>query len=226
MASMRRRGREESERGGIFFRLIALLALAAIVLLIYTARHPLLRLAGGMVIVNERPQASDAIVILGDDNYQGQRAKRAAELLSGGWAPRIICSGRYLRPYATIAQLEEHDLLADGVPQSAIVPFPNYAVNTGQEAEAVRQFIQSRGWKRIIVVTSDYHTRRARYIYRHVLPPEDELRVVAAPDAAYDAKTWWQSYAGTDLFFHEVGGYFAAMWALRHNDFQVQAAGQ
>lgn len=215
-----------SQRGGIIFRLMVLLAFAVLVLLVYAARHPLLHLAGRMLIVNEQPQASDAIVILGDDNYQGQRAKKASELLRQGWAPRIICSGRYLRPYATVAQLEQHDLLSDGVPASAIVPFPNYAVNTGEEAVAVGRFIQEHGWKRIIVVTSDYHTRRARYIYRHLLPPGDELRMVAAPDSAYDPADWWRTYVGTDIFAHEVGGYVAATWALRHHDFQAEAAGQ
>lgn len=226
MSGWRFRSGRNPQWGGIFFRLILLLAIAAVLLLIYAVRHPLLGLAGEMLVVNERPQASDAIVILGDDNYQGQRAKRAAEILHEGWAPRIVCSGRYLRPYANIAQLEQHDLLEDGVPASAIVPFPNYGANTGEEALAVSQFLESHGWKRVIVVTSTYHTRRARYIYRHILPSGDELRVIAAPDSAYDPKNWWRSYDGADLFGHEVAGYFAAMWALRHHDFHVQTAGQ
>ena len=62
------------------------------------------------------PRAADAIVMLGDDNYDADRATRAAELFKAGWAPRVIASGRYLRPYASIAELEEHDLIDRGVP--------------------------------------------------------------------------------------------------------------
>ncbi len=88
---------------------------------LYLARHPLLRLAGSFWIVDEEPQNSDAIVILGDDNLNADRAARAAELFKSGLAPRVIASGRFLRPYASIAELEQHDLTDRGVPPAAVV---------------------------------------------------------------------------------------------------------
>jgi len=77
---------------------------------IYLARHPLLRLAGSFWVVDDEPAKSDVIVILGDDNFSADRARRAAELFKLGFAPRVIASGRFLRPYASIAELEQHDL--------------------------------------------------------------------------------------------------------------------
>src|SRR5579864_2723581 len=143
----------KEQRGGIIFKFLLLCCFAVILCALYLLRHPLMRVAGRVLVLDDSPRAADAIVVLGDDNYSGDRATRAAELLKAGWAPRIVASGRYLRPYASIAELEEHDLTARGVPASAIVRFAHRAENTREEAVAIGQLTSSRGWKRIILVT-------------------------------------------------------------------------
>src|SRR5271156_1242750 len=210
-----------AQRGGIFFRLLFLIFFLCLVFLVYLARNPLLRMAGSFWIVDEGPVASDAIVILGDDNYNGDRATRAAELLKAGWAPRIVASGRGLRSYASIAELEEHDLTDRGVPVGAIVRFAHRAEDTRDEAAAISQLISSRGWRRIILVTSNYHTRRARYICSRSFPAGTELRVVAARDSDFDPDDWWRTRLGIKIFAHELVGMVVAIWELRHNDVQT-----
>jgi len=88
-----------SDRGGIFFRLLFLIFLVVFAFVIYLARYPILRLAGNFWVVDESPQPSDAIVVLSDDDYDAVRASRAADLYRASWAPRIVASGRILRPY-------------------------------------------------------------------------------------------------------------------------------
>ncbi len=180
-----------------------------------------MRVAGRMLVRDDSPRASDAIVMLGDDNYNGDRATRAAELLKAGWAPRVVASGRYLRPYISIADLEQHDLTNRGALASAIVRFPNRAQNTREECTALSQLLAERGWKHILLVTSNYHTRRAGYICSRLLPPGTELHVIAAPDSQFNPDDWWQSRQGEKIFFHEVVGFAAAMWELRHRSVQT-----
>lgn len=213
-----------SQAGGIFFRLLFYLFMIALLFVVYLVRQPLLRLAGGFWIVDESPQTSDAIVILGDDNYNGDRATQAAELFKAGWAPRIVASGRYLRPYAGIAELESHDLEAHGVPESAIVPFAHHADDTREECIALGQLISSRGWKRILLVTSNYHTRRSKYICERAFPQGTVLRAIAAPDSEYNPQDWWQSRTGLKIFFHEAVGFPVALWEMRHTDVQTVAS--
>jgi uncharacterized SAM-binding protein YcdF (DUF218 family) len=221
MAAFARNCPRASQRGGIFFRLLCLIFFLCLVFLVYLARHPLLRMAGSFWVVDEGPVASDAIVILGDDNYDGDRATRAAELLKAGWAPRIVASGRGLRPSASIAELEEHDLTDRGVPASAIVRFAHRAENTRDEAAAISQLISSRGWKRIILVTSNYHTRRARYICERSFAAGTELRVVAARDSEFDPENWWRTRLGIKIFTHELAGMIVAMWEMRNSSVQT-----
>jgi uncharacterized SAM-binding protein YcdF (DUF218 family) len=210
-----------TQRGGIFFRLLFFLCFLFFLFVIYLVRHPLLRLAGDFWIVDDGPAPSDAIVVLGDDNYNGDRAARAAALFKAGWAPRVVASGRGLRSYASIAELEQHDLAADGVPQESIVRFDHRAENTREEGLALRQLISQRGWKRILLVTSNYHTRRARYIAARTLPPGTVLRVVPAADTEYDPGRWWYTRRGEVIFFHELVGMVVAIWETRHDEVQT-----
>jgi uncharacterized SAM-binding protein YcdF (DUF218 family) len=207
-----------TQRGGIFFRLLVLLLLVLFAAAVYVVRHPLLRLAGGWLEVGDRAERADAILVLGDDNFAGDRAARAAELFRDGMAPQVVASGRLLRPYAGIAELMQRDLEARGVPPSALVRFPQRAANTREEAQALRDLVRSRGWRRVLVVTSNYHTRRARYIFRKVFPEQVGVLVISARDSDYDPDHWWESRQGRKLFFLETVGYATAVWELWEAD--------
>jgi len=209
------------QRGGIFSRLLFLIFLIVFVAVIYLARYPILRFAGDFWVVDETPQVSDVIVILSDDNYEAARATRAAQLFKSGMAPRILTSGRLLRPYAGIAELMEHDLKAQGVPASAIVPLAHRATDTREEAVADAQEIALHGWKRVLLVTSNYHTRRSDYIFARTLPKGTELRVISAPDSEYDPSNWWENRTGLKRFLYETAGYIVCLWELRHNEVQT-----
>ena len=207
--------RRKREKGGLIAKLMFLIFLAIFCLGIYAVRHPLLRAAGRFWIVDEAPVPSDAIIVLGDDNYSGERAARAAELYRGRWAPVVVASGHFLRPYASIAELIERDLESHGVPHQAIVRFTNRADNTREEAEALAQLIKAKRWKHILLVTSNYHTRRARYIAERVYPAGIEICVTAAADSEFNPQDWWRHRRSVKLFFHETVGIVVAWWELR-----------
>ena len=204
-----------SEQGGIFFRLVFLVFFFGFLALLYVARHPLMRLAGQFWVVDEPAAQSDALIVLGDDNYAGDRAFHAAELYREGVARVVVASGRMLRQNVSIADIMEHDLESFGVPATAIVKLTHKAQNTREEAVESAKLIQTRGWKRIMVVTSNYHARRARFIYGRVLPSSVSLRVSGARDSDFDPSRWWETRQGLKLFLSELAGYLVARWELR-----------
>jgi uncharacterized SAM-binding protein YcdF (DUF218 family) len=205
------------ERGGIFFRLLFFFFFLMLLGVLYLVRQPILRLAGGFLIVDDEPRASDVIVVLGDD-YDSNAAVRAAELFKAGWAPRIVASGKYLRPYATEAELVLHDLTDRGVPPTAIVRYPYRAADTREVARGLAAFLGSNGWKKILVVTANYRTRRLRYVLERTLAGGSELRMVAARDPDYDPNNWWGHRASAKNFFRETLGFFVALWEMRRGD--------
>jgi uncharacterized SAM-binding protein YcdF (DUF218 family) len=212
-----RSARRDGERGGIIFRLICLLVLAAMVFGLYLLRRPILHEAADWWIVEDPASTADALIILSDDNLEGSRARRAAELYFDHRAPVIVASGRMLRPYAGIGELMQRDLTDRGVPVTAVEIFRQSAVDTIDEAQSLKGLVVQKGWKHVIIVTSNYHTRRARYIYRKVFPPGIQVDIASAKDPAFDPDDWWQSREGLKLFAHEVVGMCEAMWELRHS---------
>src|SRR5215469_7113258 len=200
------------ERGGVIATLIGLLFLVLLALALYLARHPLLRFVGEELIIEDRLEKSDAIIILSDDNFYADRATRAAELYRQNLAPVIVASGIRLRPYAGISELMTHDLIERGVPKDRILPFPQDADNTREEAFALRALVIEKGWKSVIVVTSNYHTRRARFIVRTIFPSSVRVEMASARDADFDQKNWYQHRKAVKRFAHEVVGLAVAHW--------------
>jgi len=209
---------KNSQHGGIFSRLIFLICFLLLLFGLYLARNPLLRMAGSFWVVDDTPVTSDAIVVLSDDNYFAERAARAAELFKAGWAPRVVVAGRQLRPYASMAELMQHDLVDHGVPATAVVRCTYHGDNTKEEAEALSQFLASHGWKHVMVVTSNYHTRRARYVWERSVAAGTQLRIIAAYDSDYDPKSWWLTRTGLKMFAREAAGLVVAIWEMRHNE--------
>jgi uncharacterized SAM-binding protein YcdF (DUF218 family) len=65
------------------------------------------------------------------------------------------------------------------------------------------------------VVTSNYHTRRSRYVFDHVFPVSVNVRVASARDGDFDADHWWENRKSFKVFTRELAGMVVAIWELR-----------
>ena len=204
--------RGHSQHGGILAYLLVLFFLALFCLVIYWARHPLLRYAAESWVEDEPAATADALLLLGDDNFYADRATRAAELFRQGVAPIVVASGRRLRPTAGIVELEEHDLIERGVPKEKILRFPHDADGTREEAAALAQFATEHHFRSVVVVTSNYHTRRARYLFQREFPKRIAVSVASARDGDFDAERWWEHRKSQKLFAREWVAMLVAYW--------------
>jgi uncharacterized SAM-binding protein YcdF (DUF218 family) len=206
---------KQGEPGRILLNLIILLFLVIFCAVLYLARRPLLRLTAEAWIVEDPLDKADALIVLGDDNFYADRATRAAQLFREGKAPVIVASGRRLRPNAGIAELMEHDLIERGVPKDRIVRFAQDADSTLEEARALARLAKARKWHSVIVVTSNYHTRRARYIFQRVFPQGLEVRMTSAQDGDFDPEHWWEKRKSVKELTREFAGMVVAIWEVR-----------
>ncbi|MDE3136966.1 MAG: YdcF family protein [Acidobacteriota bacterium] len=202
------------ERGGLIVRLAGLVFLAIVALALFFSRFVLMRMAGEWLVVSDALQPSNAIIVLSGDDLNGDRAARAAQLYKAGWAPVVVASGSEIRPYLSEADLETRDLESDGVPAKSIVPLRQRALYTLEESRDLLQLCRSEHWKKVIVVTSNFHTRRARYIFQHVFPPSIEVRVTPASDVDFRPGSWWETREGMKTFARETAALCVAFWEL------------
>jgi uncharacterized SAM-binding protein YcdF (DUF218 family) len=223
---MKRLAHRRLEHGGIVGSLIALLCLVVLCTLIYLLRHPIMRFAAESWVVDEPASRADAIIVLGDDNFYADRATRAAELSRQQIAPVVVASGRRLRPSAAIAELIEHDLLERGVPKEKLLLLSHDGDSTNEEAVALAQLARDHHWKSVIIVTSNYHTRRSRYIFERVFPSEISTSVASARDGDFDPERWWEKRKSIKLFAREIAGMVVAIWELRGAEKEGPAPGE
>ncbi len=204
----------QRERGGIVIKLIVSLFLMTFFLGLYFVRHPVFRFMAESWVIEDTLDKADALIVLSDDNFYADRATRAAELFREGKAPLVVASGRRLRPSAGISELMQHDLVERGVPKDKILRFPLDGDSTGEEAQALAKLAKTKKWRRAIVVTSNYHTRRARYIFRQIFPQNIAISVASARDGDFDPESWWEKRKSTKLFIREIAGMVATIWEL------------
>jgi uncharacterized SAM-binding protein YcdF (DUF218 family) len=209
--------RDPRQTGGILVSLISLVAAILLLAVLYLARHPIFRLLGEGWVVEDTLERSDAIVVLSDDNFYADRATRASQIYRQDLAPIVVASGRRLRPYAGVAELIEHDLVERGVPKEKVLRVTHDPANTREEAKALAQIAKQRKWHSVIVVTSNFHTRRARYIFRHVFPEDVAIRVTGARDGDFDPERWWEKRISVKELAEEMVGMLVAIWE-QHTD--------
>lgn len=179
------------------------LLLAAVLLLagLVAFRESCFRALGGFLVRAAEPRKADVAVVLAGD-WRGLRVLRGGELVKAGYVPIALIDG----PRSHYGQFE-CDLaipfaVQHGYPASAFLRFPMDATSTDEEARLVVAELRRRGWRSFLLVTSDYHTRRAARVFRKYTGDLD-MSVVAAPDASFSPAAWWKSREGRKTFAFE-----------------------
>ena len=114
---------------------------------------------GKFLVESDELEKSDVIVVFSGDN--GPRTERAVELLKEGYADYLILSGGKVYDDVTMAELMKNHAIKLGVDENKIL-IDNEASTTNENAEFTTDIIEENNFKSVIVVTSDYHTRRSK----------------------------------------------------------------
>lgn len=186
-----------------------LLILAAILLVAALTHSIWMAWMGEWLVHSDAPFPADVIVVLAGDFY-GNRILKGAELAKQGYAPKVLVSGP-----AGLYGLHECDLaipfaVRRGYPAALFLPVPHESHSTDEEAIVFAGELAKLRAHRVIVVTSDFHTGRARRIL-HSRWPGVEFRIVAAHDAYFTPDGWWRNREGRKIFLLEWTKTFASL---------------
>lgn len=138
----------------------------------------------------DEPRKSDVIVALAGDT--DRRPARALELWDHGFAPRMILDVPGEAEIYQWHQLELAQQYLQSLPQAKLVTIcPIRALSTRGEAQDVARCLRPTGGQRVLLVTSDFHTRRALSTFQHLLP-EYDFSVASAYDPREFGVQWWR----------------------------------
>jgi len=153
-------------------------------------------------------QTADGIVVLTGGS---SRVSDAMELLAGGYGKRLLISG--VHPTNDVSDISRS--LPDN--QSLLgccVDLDRSAVNTRSNAAEARRWARERGFRSLIVVTSNYHMPRAIAEMSHAMP-DLELIPFAVVGDKWREEPWWTSGATLRLLLSEYVKYVAVEVRVR-----------
>ena len=155
-----------------------------------------------------RPVPADGIVALTGVNSD-QRIGAAVSLLEDGLAQRVLVSGVNRE-----ASREDIRTLSGTVRRlyDCCVDLGFNAVDTVGNARETDEWAKAMRYRRLIVVTSDYHMPRAMLELRAAHNgPDEDLQAYAVPTASLKSKQWWRTPRAARLMVTEYSKYLAIL---------------
>ncbi len=180
---------------------IGLQAAIVLVALAVATRATWLPWPGEFLVCAQAPEKADIVVVLGGE-WRGRRILHAAELVREGYAPHVLVSGAGYLYGAHEADLAVQYAVSQGCDPSIFIKFKHAATSTADEALFVVPELRRLHIRKYLLVTSNYHTRRAGRIFRAVGP--DLQPIVVSSDSAYlPVDSWWKQREPRKIFFEE-----------------------
>ena len=199
----------------IKYRLKQGLVVLAIFAGLYFSRSWTLPYVAQFLDVSEPPKRASAVMVLGGGT--DLRPFIAAALVKAKLADKVLVAPIKLSPEAEDGVVEpEHEiiikvLLARGVSRDDIIVLPAVVENTYDEAQALADYLDHNPDCSVTVVTTSWHTRRARWIFDKALEGRSsQVYFVAAPTERFDENNWWTTEEGLYVVdeYLKLGYYF------------------
>ena len=165
----------------------------------------LLTFASKALVYEDPLVKTKAIVVLAGGS--GNRIEAAARLYEDGFGEKLFFSGFRIYPETYTSGLMKKYAIKLGVPEDSIVAsIPDVEVSTRGESVANLKLLNKKGIKKFILVTSAYHTRRAKLRYEKAVSSlgyDIEFLVYPAPDPFVPIEGWWKIRTGQKGIFFE-----------------------
>ena len=190
-------------------RLVRLLAVVlALAVLVWLLRRPLLRGLGAFLVAEDPPCRVDAVYVLGGSAEN--RGEEAARVYQAGWGRRFTFSGepvpgplRVEGIERTEAQQTRDVAVRHGLPDS-LARAVNVGTSTWEESNFILAEARANGYDTIMIISSSFHLRRIRYVFRE-RAREEGITVVlhGARNGEFDDAAWWRSEDGLMMVNNE-----------------------
>ena len=191
------------------------LIIAAVALICITGVVVAFLEAGAWLITEDTLQHSRAIVVFG--GKVPFRAMEAARLYKEGWAEEVwVTQGGLHSDDVAFAKLgidatPEHIysrmvLERLGVPLAAIRILPGNNANTAEEVRSVAREVNQAHADSVILVTSSYHTRRVKVLWKKQTGARPQAVVRYTRDEPFEPRAWWRDSTDAMAVVHEWFG--------------------
>lgn len=141
--------------------------------------------AGNLLVRVDQLKKSDVIIVLsGADG----RLEQGVKLFNGGYGDYLLLSNS--------GDFDE-DALGDLDMSDDMVILESEAVSTFTNATLTKEIVLDREFKSAIIVTSEFHTSRSRYIFNKVYRDTNvTLTFAGSKNSYFNPRFWWFNFRG------------------------------
>lgn len=184
-----------------------ILGAAALLLIVWSVFAPVL---AELLVVEKPLERADAILVLGGSQAYVERTHKAAELFRKGASSTILLTNDGLQagwdedlqrnPY--FVERAKWELIDQGVPAESIkILSPDASGGTKGEARVVAVFASEVQLRSLLLVTSDFHSRRALWTFERAMR-ENQVPTIVGIEVSADQPGgikifyWWLTVHG------------------------------
>jgi DUF218 domain len=121
-----------------------------------------------------------------------RRPELALQLLEQGYGRRIVLDVPTNSTIYEFTQIQLAERYVHDLPQSSAIRIcPSYGLSTKDESRDAEKCLSQEHAKSVVIVTSDFHTRRALSIFRRELPEYTYTAAAASDDQQFGVR-WWR----------------------------------
>lgn len=177
--------------------------------LTYIFRNSILCSVGQFLDNADPAEKVDALFVLGGSPVD--RGASAANYFKQGLVENeIVCTGANVagalaafKIHATEAEMTSNVLQNNGIPPEKIKELPR-STSTFEEASEVLNYAKSMKWKKIGVLSSEYHTRRVSLTFNKAFKDQNIEVIYFSADAKhFNPEDWWKNEDGFLTCFSE-----------------------
>jgi len=160
-----------------------------------------LALKAGSFLIVDAPRPSDVILVLAGET--DRRPQRALQLLAQGYGRRIVLDVPAKAKLYEFTQVDLARKYIQDLPQAALLSICAIdGLSTKEESKDAEKCLQREGAKRVLIVTSDFHTRRALEVFRREIPGREYSVAASRNDQEFGAR-WWTHRQWAKTFVDE-----------------------
>jgi uncharacterized SAM-binding protein YcdF (DUF218 family) len=151
----------------------------------------------------DKLKSADVIVAISGGETQ-QRTAEAVRLYRGGYAPKLLFSGAAQDKNGPSNAAAMRSLAVRMGADAQDVLIEENSTNTAENATESAPIIRQLGAKRIILVTSPYHQRRASLNFRRALGQDIAIINHSSKDSSWRKSSWWTTAYTWQLTLSEL----------------------
>jgi uncharacterized SAM-binding protein YcdF (DUF218 family) len=196
---------------------ISIVAILIFSIVLFFSHEYLLRQIGHFLVLEQKPQKSDIIVVL--NGRDTERSLAAVDMYKTGYGKLIVIARGPKQPgcgefWKRVGKdfnskvFFQRSVEAMGIPRDSFMQIGEGVHSTFDEAKAARTFLKEKGYKSILLVTSKWHSRRAYLTFTSVFGENErveEIRITCHPSKydTFNPDAWWKNEAGAEIVLGE-----------------------